>query len=227
MSKLRYSEKSLISTIIYNPMSYKKKSWNEQSRTLITFFFALLIGSSLLLGESRWETSPLTEETLMLLACFFAGVGAFGRIWCSLYIAGYKNSTLVKSGPYALCRNPLYLFSFIGGTGVALATETFTIPLLVILAFACYYPFIILREQKRLIEIFGKDYKDYCRETPSFFPTLHSIFHLKQPETYTVNPRTFTHNFIDALWFIWLIGIFEFVSGLHEAGILPVLFQLP
>ncbi|MFR1412776.1 MAG: hypothetical protein ACLSUW_11020 [Akkermansia sp.] len=27
-----------------------------------------------------------------------AGIGAFGRIWCSLYIAGYKNNALVIEG---------------------------------------------------------------------------------------------------------------------------------
>ncbi len=208
-------------------MSYKNKSWNERMRRIITFFFAIILSASLLFGESRWETTPLIEESLMFLACIFAGIGAFGRIWCSLYIAGYKNNTLVKSGPYALCRNPLYLFSFIGGTGVALATETFTIPILIILAFSIYYPSIIRREQKRLVEIFGKDYEDYCKETPAFFPAIRSIFHLKQPETYTVNPKTFTHNFVDALWFIWLIGIFELINGFHEAGILPILFQMP
>jgi len=32
---------------------------------------------------------------------------------------------------------------------------------------------------------------------------------------------------VDALWFIWFIGIFEFISGLHEAGMLPVWFLIP
>lgn len=208
-------------------MSYREKSWNERSRRLITFFFGLLIGVCLLFGQSGWSTNPLVEESLMLAACIFASIGAFGRIWCSLYIAGYKNNTLVKSGPYALCRNPLYFFSFIGGTGTALATETLTIPLLVMLAFACYYPFIILREQKRLQELFGEEFSKYCQETPSFFPSWKGIRNLQQPLTYTVNPKIFTHNFIDALWFVWIIGILELVSGLQESNILPVLFKLP
>ena len=97
-------------------MQTHAKSLNERFRTLISLIFGLAIGCSLLFGESRWETSPLIEESLMLLACFMAGIGAFGRIWCSLYIAGYKNNVLVIEGPYSMCRNPLYFFSFIGGS---------------------------------------------------------------------------------------------------------------
>lgn len=121
-----------ISSIFYylpfDVMQAHAKSLNERFRTLISLIFGLAIGCSLLFGESRWETSPLIEESLMLLACFMAGIGAFGRIWCSLYIAGYKNNVLVTDGPYSMCRNPLYFFSFVGGIGVSCATETFTIP---------------------------------------------------------------------------------------------------
>ena len=35
------------------------------------------------------------------------------------------------------------------------------------------------------------------------------------------------YTIVDALWFIWFIGIFEFISGLHEAGMLPVWFLIP
>lgn len=55
-----------------------------------------------------------------------------------------------------------------------------------------------------------------------------SVSRLKlPPATSSVNPAAFTHNIVDALWFIWFIGIFEFISGLHEAGILPVWFLIP
>ena len=68
-------------------------------------------------------------------------------------------------------------------------------------------------------------YRDYCRTEPSFTPSLSLL--KPPPATYSVNPATFTHNIFDALWFIWFIGIFEFISGLHDAGILPVWFFIP
>lgn len=71
-------------------MNPHAKSLNERLRTLISLILGLVIGCALLFGETRWETSPVIEESLMLIACFMAGIGTFGRIWCSLYIAGYK-----------------------------------------------------------------------------------------------------------------------------------------
>lgn len=206
-------------------MKSQLKSLTERFRTLVSLIFGLTIGSTLLFGESRWVMNPFLEESLMLLACFMAGIGSFGRIWCSLYIAGYKNNVLVIEGPYSMCRNPLYLFSFIGGIGVACATETLTIPLITTLAFWIYYPPVIKKEQARLLALFGDTYREYCQKVPSFIPAISQL--KTQPSSYTVNPATFTHNILDALWFIWFIGIFELISGLHEAGILPVWFLIP
>ena len=167
-------------------MQAHAKSLNERFRTLISLIFGLAIGCSLLFGESRWEMSPLIEESLMLLACFMAGIGAFGRIWCSLYIAGYKNNVLVTDGPYSMCRNPLYFFSFVGGIGVSCATETFTIPLLTALAFGIYYPSVIRKEQERLLTLFGDAYRNYCRNVPSFIPSR------RRPPTPSIPPRSRT-----------------------------------
>ena len=59
-------------------MQTHAKSLNERFRTLISLIFGLAIGCSLLFEESRWETSPLIEESLMLLACFMAYEAPFG-----------------------------------------------------------------------------------------------------------------------------------------------------
>ena len=174
--------RSIFYYLPFDVMQAHAKSLNERFRTLISLIFGLAIGCSLLFGESRWETSPLIEESLMLLACFMAGIGAFGRIWCSLYIAGYKNNVLVTDGPYSMCRNPLYFFSFVGGIGVSCATETFTIPLLTALAFGIYYPSVIRKEQERLLTLFGDAYRNYCRNVPSF----------RRPPTPSIPPRSRT-----------------------------------
>ena len=93
------------------------------------------------------------------------------------------------------------------------------------LAFGIYYPSVIRKEQERLLTLFGDAYRNYCRNVPSFIPSLSRL--KPPPAAYSVNPATFTHNIVDALWFIWFIGIFEFISGLHEAGMLPVWFLIP
>lgn len=163
--------RSIFYYLPFDVMQAHAKSLNERFRTLISLIFGLAIGCSLLFGESRWETSPLIEESLMLLACFMAGIGAFGRIWCSLYIAGYKNNVLVTDGPYSMCRNPLYFFSFVGGIGVSCATETFTIPLLTALAFGIYYPSVIRKEQERAPHPFRRRLPELLQERS----LLHSL----------------------------------------------------
>jgi len=205
-------------------MSHREKSLNERIRTLISLIFGLVLGAVLLFGESAWESSHIIEEGLMLSACIMASVGAFGRVWCSLYIAGYKNSKLVQDGPYSMTRNPLYFFSFIGAVGVAMATESFSVPILVAIVFALYYPTIIKKESLRLAEIFGDEYKDYCARVPKFFPKFSLLNN--GITSYTVNPKIFTRSIFDAFWFIWFIGICEFIGGLHQAGILPVYFKI-
>jgi len=205
-------------------MSHKEKSLNERIRTFISLIFGLALGSVLLFGESGWENNHIIEESLMLFACIFASIGAFGRVWCSLYIAGYKNEKLVQDGPYSMTRNPLYFFSFIGAVGVGLATESFSIPTLIAIVFALYYPTIIKKESLRLTEIFGDEYRNYCVRVPLFFPKVSLLNN--QLTSYTVNPKIFIRSIFDAFWFIWFIGICEFIGGLHQAGVLPVYFKI-
>ena len=201
------------------------KTIYEQMRIPVTWLGSVFFLALIFLTETRWEWSPLVEESLMLCACFFAGVGAFGRVWCALYIAGRKDQKLIREGPYALCRNPLYFFSLLGAVGVGLACESFTVPILIAAGFALYYPSIILREEKRLREIFGVEYDDYRRKTPSFFPKW-ANGKTGEPAEWTVNPRVFRRAITDAVWFIWLIGLIEFASACHEVGWLPILLRL-
>lgn len=79
---------------------------------------------------------------------------------------------LILSGPYRYLRHPIYL-------GVVL--ELISIPLIVGAFFTLIFvllvnvPLQILRsqlEERKLIEIFGKDYLDYMNLTPGFFPNF-------------------------------------------------------
>ena len=151
------------------------------------------------------------------------GIGSLGRIWCSLYIAGYKNSVLVTSGPYSITRNPLYFFSLLGSVGVGLATETLVTPFVILLLFLGYYPIVIRSEERRLLKLHGENFEVYCRKTPTFFPKL-SL--LEEPLTYIVNAKIFRKNIFGALWFIWLMGILEIIEAFHEAGVLPIYLRI-
>ncbi len=96
----------------------------------------------LLFTSNAWDkvAASIVAESLFVTGIALAGIVAIGPLWCSLYIAGRKNGILVVEGTYSLCRNPLYLFRFIGAVGFGLATETVTVPLVIAAVFAAFYP---------------------------------------------------------------------------------------
>ncbi len=176
-----------------------------------------------LFTQSRWEQSAPCDTAFFLLGCLLVGLATMGRLWSSLFICGYKTDCLITAGPYALTRNPLYLFSLAGAIGVGLATETLTIPILIVLAFALYYPAVIQNEEIRLLARHGARYADYCAAVPRFWPTRLTF---REPSVYTVIPAAFRKAMFSALWFVLLLGVLELAEGLREARVFPTLVQL-
>ncbi len=196
----------------------------EKSRILLSRIAAGAVLVLYTLSESRWDVeAPIVAYLLFTVGLFLVAIGSLGRMWCSLYIAGYKNNRLVIEGPYSMTRNPLYFFSFLGLLGVGMATETFTFPILFLLFFAAGYPRVIRDEERKLRKLFGEQYEEYARRVPAFFPRI-SLLH--EPEHYTVNPRIFRKHIFSALWFIWIVGILELIEGLKDLGILGNLWLL-
>ena len=129
----------------------------KKYRIQITRIFAIVMGFLILFSGSKWEeTYKFGSVMIFMIACFLVGIASLGRLWCSLYISGYKKSQLVTVGPYSMCRNPLYFFSFIGAVGVGCGTETLIIPLILLIAFGLYYPSVIKSEEKDLQKIHGE-----------------------------------------------------------------------
>jgi len=188
------------------------------SRVVVLAFFL-----AVLLTESARKDS-LLAATLFLLGTILVGAAIAGRLWCSVYISGYKSAELITTGPYSICRNPLYFFSFLGFLGVGLATETLTLALVLGCAFLIGYRAVIDREERELSFLFGAKYQAYCASTPRFFPALSKF---EEPVTHVVNPALFRRTMGDVVWFVWLIGIIEFVEALHTHGVIRPLLQLP
>jgi len=197
----------------------------EKIRIYTTWFFGAVVLFLILFSKQRIEEiSPLFDGLLMVVACCAAAIGAFGRLWASLYVGGYKNRRLITVGPYSLCRNPLYFFSFIGAVGVGFGTETITIPIVIAITFAAYYPFVVRAEEKRLETLFGDEFREYRKKTPAFLPNF--ARKIETPESWTVDTKLFTKRIFDALWFIFFIGFLEMIEAFHESGVLPTFFRL-
>lgn len=188
------------------------------SRVFAFAFFLVVLGM-----EARYE-GTLLSIMLFFFGVLLVGVATVGRMWCSLYISGYKDSELITTGPYSITRNPLYFFSFIGFAGVGLATETLTLAAVLAGFFAVVYPFIIRREEAFLREKFGAAFDAYASRVPRFFPRLAAY---REPAQWLVDTRLFRRTMFDVIWFVWLVALIELVEALHELRIITPLISIP
>lgn len=198
------------------------KPFVERYRKFISWPPAVLIAVLAICSASRWEASHI-DALLFAAGCILVGISAVGRLWCTLYIAGMKTKTLVTEGPYSLCRNPLYFFSMLGMLGVGLVTKTLTIPALLLVCFALYYPRVMRSEGVRMATLHGEDYVRYHERVNAFLPSRRAF---TEPEKVLVDARKYRRAMTDVLWFVWLVGFFEIAEALRDVGILPTLFRL-
>ena len=110
------------------------------------------------------------RPTLASLAAgaFVAIIGLGVRAWGSGHLK--KNQELTTSGPYAHTRNPLYLGTFLLGTGVAVGGGA---PWFVALFAAFYlliYVPVMFAEAETMRGLFSQEYEIYSRQVPLFVP---------------------------------------------------------
>lgn len=194
-------------------------------RRLVSRVAVLPLAVFLVFGSNAWvDRSKLVEEALFLVGTLLVGIGVIGRVWSLSHIGGKKRRELVTTGPFSLCRNPLYLFSLTGGLGLALCTETLTIPLLVAIGFFLIYVPTIRVEERMLAERFGAEYEEYRRRVPTrLWPSLRSY---SEEATMVVSGHAFRKGILDLVVFVVLIGVFDFLESLHQSGALKTLFRI-
>jgi protein-S-isoprenylcysteine O-methyltransferase Ste14 len=154
---------------------------------------------------------------LLLVACL-------GRVWCTMYIGGQKNTSVVSAGPYSMVRNPLYCFSFIGALGLVLMTHSIVIAALLLVFFIGIYPYVVAKEEENLMGIFGEPYAEYCKRTPRFIPAF------KQYSTDGQVPadvKRLEKSLFDSGAFVVAFIALTGIRLGHETGFIPVLFTLP
>ena len=165
----------------------------------------------------------LEFPTILLLGLsglLLAALGAFGRIWSSIYVAGRKNKEVVDEGPYSVTRNPLYLFSLLGAAGLGLASCNPVVLVCLLAGFLLYYPGVIAAEEEKLRAKHGELYEEYRSRVPRILPDF-SMF--SQPEHITIQPGPATRAFADAIWFILGYIALRTVVWLHAFSLLPAL----
>ncbi len=105
---------------------------------------------------------------------FYIGIpigisGLFIRLWAAGHIV--KSKKLTKSGPYQYTRNPLYLGSFLIGSGLSIQCGIIFF-LIFLTLFAIIYIPVIKREEEEMEQVFGNDFNSYKNSVPLFFPNF-------------------------------------------------------
>src|SRR6516164_10661480 len=96
-----------------------------------------------------------------------AVIGIFLRAVASGHVN--KNEVLATTGPYAYCRNPLYLGSIIIAIGFAIASRDRWVAVVIVLLFAAIYVPVIRSEEAFLRQHFAQ-YEDYAGRVPRLLP---------------------------------------------------------
>ncbi len=112
------------------------------------------------------------------------GVGI--RVWSTKHIGRRipmmkkKGKELVRTGPYAIVRNPLYIGNILIATGLSILSELiWLVPFLILYFFMLNY-FVALYEEKKLLSRWGDEYQTYLSEVPDGCQRLKNGMGLKQ-----------------------------------------------
>jgi len=194
--------------------------YQQRRRLAIGAVVVLLVVALLFVGS---RSTGHFHEYIEAFGLSLIVAAIIGRMWCTLYIGGRKSAEIVRSGPYSVTRNPLYVFSTLGAMGIGAQTGS----LIVAVGFGilCYVAFsIVIRTEERFLEQnFGEPYRAYCRDVPRFFPKL-SLYN--DDATVTVKPDRLYRTFTDGLVFFVAYPFFEFIEYLQDIHALPVLLRL-
>lgn len=195
------------------------KSRMQQSKILVLAVLAIVFFSRTLIPiDTAWH------ENIDFLGYALLAFCALGRLYSTAFLGGHKNQTLITYGAFSVVRNPLYFFSLIGMTGIALLSGHITIMVLVPAFFIGLYHFLIKREEAFLLQTFGQEYQDYINKTPRLIPNLKLY---NAPETVQTVPKYLNKAFKDAIWWFAAFPIVEFAEYLQESGLIQPFILIP
>lgn len=196
----------------------------QRTRKAVLLGGILLCIGFLLFGTSSWPGGTFMHETIEWIGIMLILIAIVGRTWCALYIGGRKAQVLTDSGPYSICRNPLYVFSILGGAGTGAQLGSIVMALVAGLTTWFVFLLVVRKEEEALVTLLGPAYEAYVQRVPRFIPNF-SLW--RDVESITVRPSLIVMTFLDALVFSLSIPLAEGIEYLHEQGFLLALVQLP
>jgi len=128
-----------------------------------------------LIAAPQWAETILAAITIALTVASvwfcFAAARALGKQW-ALMARVIEGHELIRHGPYAVVRNPIYLAMLGMLLATGLAVSRWPTILVAVAVFAAGTAVRIRSEETLLRAAFGAKFEDYARSTPAFFPAL-------------------------------------------------------
>lgn len=200
------------------------QTWAARSRGWIGILFlapfcTAVLFSPPLAPEGSWSDCLLDQVAWLM---FFAGAAI--RWWATLYIGGKKTGELICEGPYSLCRNPLYLGTFLIVFSAAFFLQSLTLAAGLLLASWIYLFTTVPVEERRLRDRFGSHFDEYCQQVPRLFPKLKGF---RSPQVVEVRLAGLKAEAIRAARWLWLPIICLLLAQMRSQPNWPHYFRLP
>lgn len=184
----------------------------------------VMLAICMLFIRSYWAEGGPAHEAIEDAGLVLILVCVLGRAWSTLYIGGRKKAELVREGPYSICRNPLYLFSFIGVAGLGAGAGSITLAVILLAITYGVFRWVVTHEEAFLSGAHGEAYARYLKEVPRFFPDFR-LWH--DVEKIDVTPRLVVRTTLEASLFFLAYPVFETIEWLQQAGLLITPVVLP
>ena len=119
--------------------------------------------------------------TLVAGGAVLTAAGEGIRLWAVHHIGAISRTRsdrlgpLIRSGPFARVRNPLYLGNILIWVGFALTARLVWMAPVVLILLAFEYHAIVGWEERLLEAKRGAEYRDYCLEVPRWIPRTRPV----------------------------------------------------
>lgn len=177
------------------------RSWLARSRGWISLAVLIPLGAIAVLSKPIVPIDSWSDFAFELFGCVLFTAGVWVRWWATLYIGGRKTDELVCEGPYSICRNPIYLGTFLLTLAVAVLLESLTLTIGVILVSVFYFSMTVSVEEQRLLRIHGSAFTEYCRQVPRIIPRPTKY---RSPAAVELRIDGVRAEFTRALRYVWL-----------------------
>lgn len=150
---------------VRNSFAYRTRMW----------FTGISLGVGLILSALNRPLTPLPghwDFGLDLLGGLVFVAGAAIRIWSSTYICSRKSRDVVRTGPYSVCRNPLYWGTFLMVAALPLLLKSPLLAASMVPPILLYLFAVVPVEEAVMASRHGEDYASYCRQVSRWWPNL-------------------------------------------------------